>query len=130
MKPCFERVVLIPLLAQLLTHIRQPEAPWQRPEKSIRDESSEIHTGNTGRKSNERSYDRQQPAGEDDYFAAPCKPSVGEIEITARNQNIAAILFNQRTPAVHTNPIGHQRPDHATDGSGHGNSPQIEPAGV
>src|SRR5437588_2804861 len=104
MKPCLERVAFIPLLAEFLTHIREPETPGQRPEKCVRDESGQIHSRDTRRKSNERSYDRQQPAREDDHFATSCEPSVSEIEITARNQNIAAVLFNQRAAAVHTNP--------------------------
>src|ERR1044072_115608 len=114
-KPRLQRVVLVPLLTKLLAHIRKPQTPRQRSRKSVDYETSEIHSRYACRKRNERSNRRQQPAHKHNRLAILRKPTIGDIEIVSREQNIAPILLDERSPAIHSHPVGHKRTEHAAN---------------
>src|SRR5215475_2711476 len=105
MEPGFERIVLVPLFAQFLTDISKTEAPRKRPKECVNDEASEVHFRDARRKGNERSDDRQQSAGEDDYFPSSSKPSIRHVEVMSRDQDISAVFFDDGSSAVHANPV-------------------------
>src|SRR5207247_392438 len=63
-------------------------------------------------------------------FAAPRKPTVRQIQIVMRNQNITPVLLNQRPATVHADAIRDQRAKHASERSRNAHQPQIETACV
>src|SRR6185369_6337815 len=111
MEPASQRVVLIPLLAELLTHVRKTQAPRERTKKCVGNEPGQVHSCHARRKGDKRSDDRQEPAGKYNQLAVFCEPTIREIKIATRDQNVAAVLLDQRPPAIHAYPIGHERSD-------------------
>src|SRR5438105_705723 len=101
MEPHFERIVFVPLFAELLANVCKTEAPRKGTEKGVNDEASQVHLRNASRKGDEGSDHRQQPAGEDDQFAASREPSVSHVEVVQRNENIASVFFDDGPSAVH-----------------------------
>src|SRR5438128_2071324 len=81
MEQRLERIVLVPLLAEPLTDISEAHAPWKRTQKRVNHEATQVHFRDACWKGNERSYRRQQPAGENDQLPPPGEPSIGNIEI-------------------------------------------------
>ncbi len=81
MKQGPERFVFVPLFAELLAHIGQTQAPWQRPGKRVQDKARPIHPRDARGKCNESADDGQQAAGENDQLAVTSKPTISKIEI-------------------------------------------------
>src|SRR5579883_1084815 len=75
-EPCLERLILVPLLAEDLADISEPQAPGERTDECVNDESTQIHSRHTRRKCNERANHRQQAACENDQLAALDRKSV------------------------------------------------------
>ena len=65
MEPRFERIVLVPLFAEFLTHVSETQAPRKRTKERVDDEASQVHFRDAGWKGYEGSEHWQQPAGED-----------------------------------------------------------------
>ena len=81
MKEGLERRIRVPLFAQLLTDVRQSQAPGQRSGEGINHKALEIHSRHARGKCDEGPNDRQQTAGEDNDFAETREPAIGKIEI-------------------------------------------------
>src|SRR5207237_6127893 len=126
MEPGFKHIVRIPLFAKRLTCISEAQAPGKRTEKRVSNESSQVHFRDSGRKRDECSDHWQQPAAEDYQLTPAGEPSFGEVQIVLRDQNVAAIFFDDATSAVHADPIRYDRSNHATGGTGNRHGPQIE----
>src|SRR5882724_5473608 len=105
MKQVLQPRVFVPLLAKLLTYIREPQAPRQRAGEGIDDEFLQIHARDAGGKCDERPNRRQQAANKNDRFTKPIEPAISEVQIMMRNQKILAVLFDQRTAAIHPDPV-------------------------
>src|SRR5258705_10377303 len=114
-----EHRILVPLFAKLLTDVSEAETPRQRSRKSIDDELLQIHPRNSGGERYERANDRKQTAGENDGFPKAREPTIGQVQIMRRNQNVSSVLRDQRTTTVHPDPIGYEGADHATERAGH-----------
>src|SRR5579862_3068537 len=119
MEQGFQRIALVPLFAEYFPDICQTEAPWQRPDESVNNESRQIHFRDSGRKRDEGSNYRQQPAAEDDHLTTTLKPPVGKVQIVLRNKHESAIFFDKRAAPVDADPIRHKRSGHASDRTSH-----------
>src|SRR5205085_10953779 len=91
-KPSFQRLVLIPLRAEHLPDVSQRQTPRERTEKRINNEARHTHARHARRERDKGAHDRQQAAGEDDDLAVAREPTIRQIEIVARDQNILAVL--------------------------------------
>src|SRR2546423_13866389 len=94
MKEILEPRIFVPLLAQLLTCVCEPQTPGQRAREGIDDEFFQIHARDACGKCDERPNRRQQAANENDRFTKSIKPAISEIQIMMRNQKVLAILLD------------------------------------
>src|SRR6266508_6218593 len=91
-KKSLQARVFVPLLAQLLSHVCESEAPWKRTRKRVDDELLQVHPRHAGGECDERANGGQQTTDENNDFTKPIEPSIGKIQIMMRNQNVLAVF--------------------------------------
>src|SRR6266403_913524 len=81
MEQSFQPGVLVPLLAQYLSHISQSQTPGQRTRESVNDELFYVHPRHARRKGDEGTNHGQKAARENNDFSESTKPAIGEVQI-------------------------------------------------
>src|SRR5215471_2029901 len=78
-KPGFQRIVLVPLLAELSSDQGQTQTPWQRAQEGIHYELGQVHSSDSSRERNKGANDGQQPAREHNDLAVAAEPAVRQV---------------------------------------------------
>jgi hypothetical protein len=118
MKPGLQRVVLVPLLAELLANVGQSQTPRQRTGKRINHKPLEIHARHAGGKRYEGADGRQETADKDDDFAVVLQTSDRpDRDREAKPKRIGRI-FRSADGRLTAHPVSDQRSEHAANRAG------------